>query len=183
VVLGATACGADHRSAADDRATAIYASVIRAVAPPAGGKPTARLSEPVFVVAANPNSPISLEVQAGIVEKLHRFATIRFVDERSEAIDTADPRRPVHQSGVLITLGDIPPGRTVVTIEGQRYERIGVATNYRIRLRPVSTSWKPFRMSSSSRNPSTMRWEPQTRATWPGPSPPAQPSSRLFGHD
>jgi len=117
--------------------------VIRAVAPAAGGKSTAPLSEPVFVVAADPSSPISLEVQAGMVEMLHRFATIRFVDERSEAFDNTDPRRPVHESGVLITLGDIPPGRTAVTIEGQRYERIGVATTYRVRLQRVGASWKP----------------------------------------
>ena len=145
MVLGVAACGADHRTAADDREIAIYSSVIRAVAPPAGGKPTAPLSGPVFVVAADPRSPISLEVQAGIVEMLHRFATIRFVDERSEAVDTTDPRRPVHESGVLVTLGDIPPGRTAITIEGQRYEQIGVATTYRVRLRPVGTSWQPVK--------------------------------------
>ena len=148
-VLGATACGADHRTAADDREIAIYSSVIRAVAPPAGGKPTAPLSKPVFVVAADPRSPISLQVQAGIVDMLHRLATIRFVDERSEAVDTTDPRRPVHESGVLITLGDIPPGRTAVTIEGQRYERIGVAATYRVTLQPVGTSWKPREVSSA----------------------------------
>jgi hypothetical protein len=145
VVLGAAACGADHRTAADDREIAIYSSVIRAVAPPAGGKPIVPLSGPVFVVAADPRSPISLQVQAGIVERLHRFATIRFVDERSEAVDTTDPRRPVHESGVLITLGDIPPGRTAVTIEGERYERIRAATTYRVRLQRVGTSWRPVK--------------------------------------
>jgi hypothetical protein len=143
VVLCSAACGADHRSAADDREIAIYSRVIRAIAPPAGGKPTVPLSEPVFVVTADPRSPISLQVQAGIVDKLHRYATIRFVDERSEAVDTNDPRRPVHESGVLITLGDIRPGRTAVTIEGERYERIGVSTAYRVTLHRVGTSWQP----------------------------------------
>jgi hypothetical protein len=143
VALGSTACGADRRTAADDREIAISSSVIRAVAPPAGGKPSTPLSEPVFVVPADSRSPISLEVQAGIVDMLHRFATIRFVDERSEAIDNTDPHRPVHEGGVLITLGDIPPGRNAVTIEGQRYERIGVVTTYGVRLQRVGTSWKP----------------------------------------
>ena len=140
--LGAAACGADHRTAADVREIVIYSSVIRAVAPPVVGKPTSQLSKPVFVVAADASSPISLEVQAGIVDTLHRSATIRFVDERSEAIETTDPSHPVHESGVLVTLGDIPPGRTAVTIEGQRYERIGVATTYRVRLQRFGTSWK-----------------------------------------
>jgi hypothetical protein len=48
-----------------------------------------------------------------------------------------------HESGVLVTLADIPPGRTTLTIEGQRSERIRVASTYRVRLQPVGTSWKP----------------------------------------
>jgi hypothetical protein len=143
IVFGAAACGADHRTAADDRAIAIYSAVIRVVAPPQGTTPTTPLGDPVFVVSANTRSPISLEVQAGIVDVLHDFATIRFVDERSEAIDTADPHEPVHEGGVLITLSKIPPGRKNVTIEAQRYERIDVATTYRISLERIGTSWKP----------------------------------------
>lgn len=143
VVLGAAACGADHRTAADNRAIAIYSAVIRVVAPPQGTTPTTPLSDPVFVVAANTRAPISLQVQAGIVDVLHDFATIRFADERSEAIDTADPHQPVHEGGVLITLSKIPPGRTNVTIEAQRYERIDVAATYRISLQRVDAGWKP----------------------------------------
>ena len=145
VVLGAAACGADHRTAADDREIAIYSTVIRVVAPPAGITPTTPLSDPVFVVAADTRSPISLQVQAGVVDVLHDFATIRFVDERSEAIDAADSQQPVHEGGILITLGKIPPGRTSVTVAAQRYERIDVATTYRITLRRVGTVWKPLR--------------------------------------
>jgi hypothetical protein len=144
VVLGAAACGADHRTAADDREIAIYSTVIRVVAPPQGTTPTTPLSDPVFVVAADTRSPISLQVQAGIVDVLHDFATIRFVDERSEAIDTADPHQPVHEDGILITLGKIPPGRTNVTVRAQRYERIDAATTYRITLQRVGNGWKPL---------------------------------------
>jgi hypothetical protein len=142
VVLGAAACGANNRTASDDRAIAIYSAAIRAIAPPEGTTPTLPLGHPVFVVAADTNSPISLEVQAGIVDVLHDFATIRFVDERSEAIDTAAPHEPVHEGGVLITLGKIPPGHTNVAIEAQRYERIDVATTFQISFRRVGTSWK-----------------------------------------
>jgi hypothetical protein len=141
VALGSAACGADERTAADDRVIAIYSTVIRALAPPEG-ETTTPLSGPVFVVAADERSPISLEVQAGVVDELHEFATIRFVDERSEAIDTADEDEPVHQDGVLITLGKIPRGRTNVTIEAQRYERVGTATTYRIGLQRFGTTWK-----------------------------------------
>jgi hypothetical protein len=144
VVLGTAACGADHRTAADERAIAIYSAVIRVVAPPQGTTPTTPLSDPVFVTAANTRSSISLQVQAGIVGELHDSATIRFVDERSEAIDTADPHQPVHEGGILITLSKIPPGRTSVTIEAQRYERIDVTATYRVTLQRVGTSWTPL---------------------------------------
>jgi hypothetical protein len=150
VALGAAACGADERTAADDRAIAIYSAVIRALAPPEGETPTTPLSEPVFVVAADERAPISLEVQAGIVDELHEFATIRFVDERSEAIDTADEDEPVHQDGVLITLGKIPRGGTNVTIEAQRYERIGTATTYRISLQRFGTTWNVVALREQS---------------------------------
>lgn len=142
VILSIAACGADHRTAADDREIAIYSTVIRVVAPPAGTTPTTPLSDPVFVVPANTRSPISLQVQAGVVDVLHDFATIRFVDERTEAIDTADSHQPVHEGGILITLGKIPPGRTNVTVAARRYERIDVAATYRITLRRVGTGWK-----------------------------------------
>ena len=41
---------------------------------------------PVFVATARPEQSISLEVQAQMVEDLHDYATLRFVDERTEAI-------------------------------------------------------------------------------------------------
>jgi hypothetical protein len=144
VVLVAASCGAGDRSAADNRAIAIYSAVIRAViAQPPGSPSTTVPSEPVFVVAANPRSPISLEVQAGIVEALHAFATLRFVDERSEAIASDEPGQPVHEDGVLLTLGEIPPGRTAVTVEVQRYERAGATTTVGISLRRTGAAWEP----------------------------------------
>jgi len=144
VAFVAAACGANHPTAADGRVIAIYSTVIRVVAPPQATTPTTPLSDPVFVVPADTRSPISLQVQAAIVDVLHDFATLRFVDERSEAIDTADPHQPVHGGGVLITLGNVPPGGTNVTIDAERYERIGVATTYRISLQRVGVNWKPL---------------------------------------
>jgi hypothetical protein len=147
VVLAAASCGADHASAADDRAIAIYSAVIRAVSTaPTSTPPTTAPNGPVFVVAAAPRARISLEVQAGVVDELHRFATIRFVDERSEAIATDVPHRPVHDRGVLITLGAIPKGRTDVTIDAQRYERTNATATYRVSLHRTGATWNVVRV-------------------------------------
>jgi hypothetical protein len=50
----------------------------------------------------------------------------------------------VHDGGVLITLGEIPPGRTAATIEAQRYERTDVAATYRISLQRVARDGSPL---------------------------------------
>jgi DNA-directed RNA polymerase subunit K/omega len=149
VVLAATSCAAGQGSAADDRAIAIYSAVIRAVSTkPTSTPPTTAPRGPVFVAAAQPRSPIPLEVQAGVVDELHRFATIRFVDKRSEAIAAGAPHKPVHDDGVLITLGEIPRGPTDVTIEAERYERNDARATYEVSLHRTGAHWKVVRASS-----------------------------------
>jgi hypothetical protein len=144
MLLVVASCGADHKPA-NERAIAIYTATIRAMlTEPGGPTPTSTIRVPVFVVAADERSPISLDVQAGVVDQLHGFATIRFVDERSEAIDEADPRKRVHQDGVLIALGKIPPGHATVAIEAQRYEQAGVSTTERVLLHRTGPTWVPI---------------------------------------
>jgi hypothetical protein len=144
VLVGIGSCSADHGRTADDREIAIYAAVVRVlITAPAGNPRTTAPGRPVFVVAADPHASISLEVQAGVADAVHSLATIRFLDSRSEAIDTADPRRPVHDGGILITLGSIPAGDTAVAVDAQRYERIDAAATYRISLRRVGARWNP----------------------------------------
>lgn len=103
---------------------------------------------PVFVVAADTHAPISLEVQAGIVDALHGFATIRFVDERSEAIDDTDPHKSVVNDGILVTLGRIPTGARLVNVDAQRYERAGASVTYRMRLQRSGSTWTVTRVQT-----------------------------------
>jgi hypothetical protein len=60
----------------------------------------------------------------------------------SEAIAT-EPGQPAHDGCVLITLGEIPPGHTAVTIEVRRYERTGATTTVGISLRRTAATWEP----------------------------------------
>lgn len=142
-LLIVASCSTGSGPDANDRAIAIYSVVIRTVlTQPPGGQPATRAHDTsVFVAAADTHSPISLEVQAGVVDKLHNVATIRFVDARSEAIDTTDPRRPVVNGGILLTLGTIPTGNRAITVDAQRYEQANATASYTINLHLTGSTW------------------------------------------
>jgi hypothetical protein len=143
ILLLAVSCSAGHGSESD-RAIAIYSAAIRAVlAEPRIGASTTDAHRPVFVVAADKRTPVSLEVQAGIADALHTFATVQFVDHRAEAIDENNPLKRVHHDGILITLGQIPQGRNDVTINVQRYEQTGVSATEPVRLHRSGSTWAP----------------------------------------
>jgi hypothetical protein len=146
-LLTVASCSAGHGPDANDRAIAIYSVVIRTVTQPAGGPPTTVAHAPVFVVAADTRSRLSLEVQAGIVEELHDFATIRFVDKRAEAIDETDPRKAVADRGILLTLGKIPSGSSDVNVQVQRYERAGTTASYTVSLHLSGSTWTLARLT------------------------------------
>ena len=144
----AAACGADARSASDNRAIAIYSPAVRAaVAHPIGNPPTTTRPGEIFVVGAHASIPLS--VQAGIAEALESLGTIRFVDSSSEAIDNTTPDKAVHGNGVLITLGDIPTGRDDVTISVQRYERSNRNAALTLELRRTGSIWTVVRTTGS----------------------------------
>jgi hypothetical protein len=146
VVVAVTACtgGGSNTS---DRPAVIYSAVIRAVLTDTS-HPNISSDTSVFVVAADERSPIPLEVQADIVEELHEFATIRFVDQRVEAIDDSSPNRPVKDNGILITLGKIPSGANTVTVNASRYLNATNTIAYRVTLKRTKTQWNPIRTTS-----------------------------------
>jgi hypothetical protein len=99
----------------------------------------------VFVGAKDEESALSLEVQTGIVQELDGVVDVRFVDEAAEAIDTSDPSRPVHEHGVLITLGVVTPVGRVVTIEAERYEHAGATRSWSVTVRQTGSTWRATR--------------------------------------
>ena len=105
----------------DDRASAIYAAVIRSVV--TEGTNAAEVRVPVFVAPIDPEAPISLEVQAGVVEELHDFAhgALRRrrdgSDRRGRSRAARRRRRRPRRAG--------PHPRVAVTrvvVEAERYE-------------------------------------------------------------
>jgi len=138
-------CGSDGTSATDREAD-LYATLIRALAPsaPAEPRPSDQIDEldrVIFAGSLDEQQAISLEVQAAVVEQLEEFATVRFVDERAEAIDPTDDREPVLEDGVLVLLGPVPSGRTP-SINAERYVDIDDSVDVRITLGPTDGDWQ-----------------------------------------
>jgi hypothetical protein len=132
-------CGSGEGPESDDRASAIYAAVIRSVV--TEGTNAAEVDVPVFVAPTDPKAPISLEVQAGVVEELHDFATVRFVDDAMEAIDEDEVGQPVVDDGVLVKLGTVPTAGDSVVVEAERYESANSHDKVSVRVARSGESW------------------------------------------
>jgi hypothetical protein len=145
IILVAASCGSDGTSATDREAD-IYTVLIRALAPsdPTERVPTNEIDEfdrVVFAGSLDDEEAISLEVQAAVVEQLEEFATVRFVDERGEAIDHSDDREPVLEDGVLVLLGPVPLGHTP-SVEAERYVDNDDAVHVRVTLERPNGDWE-----------------------------------------
>jgi hypothetical protein len=129
VVLGA--CSGDGGNGADERQAAIYAAAIETVASETGSA-AMPFDGPVYVVAS-PGHDIGIEIQVDVVEQLDDL-TIRFVDERDEAIKESADDAPVLGDGLLVTLGTIrgSGGRRTVPVEA--YLRLGDDEGYEVTL-------------------------------------------------
>ena len=144
ITLATVACGSDSASPTD-RESDVYATLIQALAP---SEPTERatseeideLDRVVYAGSLDEEQPISLEVQAAVVEQLEDFATVRFVDERAEAIDDTDDREPVLEDGVLILLGRVPSGRKP-SVDAERYVDIEDTVHVRVTVERADGDW------------------------------------------
>jgi hypothetical protein len=150
LVFLATSCASGPGSDVDDRTSAIYASVVHAVV--SDGMDSADGPGPVFVASADPEQPISLEVQAAMVDELHDFATLRFVDESTEAIDEDDPNKPVVEEGVLVELGPIRDQDDTAVVDAERYENAAEARAYLVRVTRRDETWTATLESTTSRD-------------------------------
>lgn len=106
-LLLAGACGSNDDD--EGRTAAVYAAIIEElVPPPPDAAPDAPIETDVFVWGGEDRT-IPLDVQVGTVQALDGYTSIRFVDDRDEAVDVEQPGEPVRNEGVLITLGPVPP--------------------------------------------------------------------------
>ena len=118
-VLAACAGGGDAGSPDEARVAAIYGAVILAFA----DGHSADQALPVVFVAPRPDAkPIPLGVQAAVVDELASDVSVRFVDDDSEATDSAVDSRPVKE-GVLLRLGPVAAGDPI-EVTADRYRAL-----------------------------------------------------------
>ena len=75
---------------------------------------------PVVYITASNGDTIDAAVQASVVADTADDATVRFADDRSEAIDDTTEDQRVHDDGVLLVVGELPAEPTGVTVERYR---------------------------------------------------------------
>lgn len=143
--LVVNSCGSDG-SPMIERDAGVYAAVIRALAdePPDPWRDRVDIDDQrervVFAGPLDEEIAISLEVQAAVVEALEDLATIRFVDQRTEAIDDDDDEQPVLEGGMLVLLGTVPAGRSPA-VETERYVALDAATQYVVTAEQSDGEW------------------------------------------
>ncbi len=99
-----------------DREATVIGVIVRGLVPTRGDETT--VTRDVFI--GNRDDPFSAELQADVVQELHNYESVRFVDDRSEAIGDEAPR-PVHSDGVYLEIGPIPMVGTRITVPVLRY--------------------------------------------------------------
>ncbi len=114
-VAVAAACSGDDE--ADDRdVPGVYVAVIRSLAPGNTGV----MPNLVFVEAL-PGTKLSLEDQASVVKTFGDAPTVRFVDDRNEAVEVDQPQARVRRDGVLLRMAPAQTSDDGVSVKITRY--------------------------------------------------------------
>lgn len=129
----------------EDRTAGVYAAVIQAVAEEGPGEFMSLEGHAERVVYAGPlgdEVEIPLGVQVMVVEALREndFATVRFVDDREEAVDASVEAEPVLEDGVLVLLGDVPEDGPT-TVEAELYVTADDVEDFAAHAAEESDSW------------------------------------------
>jgi hypothetical protein len=143
MTLAVGSCGSEDGRTAE-RDAEVYATVIRALVTEGPLDPGGETEEVDRIVYAGPideQVDISLEVQVAVVEELESFATVRFVDDRDEAIDDDEEGEPVLERGVLLLLGTVPAGPSP-SVDAARYVDLDHAARFRVTVERSGRTWE-----------------------------------------
>lgn len=134
-IAGATviaSCSSDGESA--DDTVEDTAAVIALVNWAAGEMPpevdqNGDVEPPIVYVATESGGRLDAGLQASVVEDTAETATVRFADDRSEAVDDTSELLPVHDDGVMLVIGDLPEPAVSLTIDVEWYRSVDQSSN------------------------------------------------------
>ncbi|MET0663781.1 MAG: hypothetical protein ABWZ42_11675 [Ilumatobacteraceae bacterium] len=89
---------------------------------------------PVVYITALNGDTIDAAVQASVVAATTDDATVRFADDRSEAIDHQTEDQHVHDDGVLLVVGELPADAPPVEMTVERYRTVDDASVFVVTL-------------------------------------------------
>lgn len=133
-IVAASCSGDSSPDAADD--AAVYTAVIRAVAPG-----TATAMPKVVFVELEGGAELSLEDQAAVVNAFPAPITVRFIDDRDEAIDDKLPQSHVRRDGVLVRLRPTESTDAGVSVQVTRYVARGDEQRLCVQLTEAKETW------------------------------------------
>jgi hypothetical protein len=145
VGLGVMGSACTELSPSKERASDVYATVIRWFADHVDGPDAPPRDEPmkVFVEPRGEGSSINVDVQAEVVTAVEDVATVRFIDGRDEALETTEEGvTVVRDNGILIAFGPVPNDATDVTLELDQYLDETTVRTYRFALTRTGEVWK-----------------------------------------
>jgi hypothetical protein len=130
LLVVASACSSSAAKAKDTNTADVYTAVLKHLMP----APVPDEDKQVVYVAPFPNQKsIALETQVDVIAGLADQATVRFVDELSEAVEADSPDSPAKGSEVVL-LGPVVVTGPLTEVEAQRYMSETDQVRYRFRV-------------------------------------------------
>jgi hypothetical protein len=125
----AAACGSSAAKAKDTNTADVYTAVLKHLMP----TPATDDKQVVYVAPLANQKAIALETQVDVIADLADLATVRFVDELSEAVDADSPGSPAKGSEVVL-LGPVVATGAITEVEAERYGSETDQVRYRFRV-------------------------------------------------
>jgi hypothetical protein len=79
-------------------------------------------------------------VQADVLKELEEFESLRFVDDREEAISDKQPRA-VHSDGVYLEIGPVPEAGSRIIVPAFRYTDRNHQRRLRLHMTRSGSTW------------------------------------------
>lgn len=142
-VVGA-ACGsvADDPETSDRRTAAVYESILDWMLAQEPGVIVDEKPEWVMFVASRSEGLVDLDVQVAVVDALDPRVFVRFIDERSEAVDVDSENESVRDGGLLVGLGAVAEEGESVEVYVDRYRDADDVEAWLVTVRRSGETWE-----------------------------------------
>lgn len=142
VSIASCGSGADDPATSDGRTAAVYESILDWMLAEQLGISVDEKPEWVMFVGSRSEGQIDLDVQVAVAEALGPRIFVRFIDERSEAVDVDTEDKSVRDGGLLVGLGAVAEEGASVEVYVDRYRDTGDVEAWLVTLRRAGEVWE-----------------------------------------